>query len=103
MVGWRPDARWAVFIFGLFHGLGLATKLQELALPANGLVANLLSFNLGVEAGQLAFIAATIPCIAWLRKSKHERRIVTALCVTLVLFGTAWFVDRALNLGAMPF
>jgi hypothetical protein len=43
----------AVFIFGLFHGFGLATKLQEMSLSENGLLANLLSFNLGVELGQI--------------------------------------------------
>ena len=43
----------AVFIFGLFHGLGLATKLQDLSLHEDGLVANLISFNLGVEIGQI--------------------------------------------------
>jgi hypothetical protein len=41
-----------VFVFGLFHGFGLATKLQEFQLAAHGLVANILSFNLGVEIGQ---------------------------------------------------
>jgi hypothetical protein len=51
LVGRRPDTRWAVLIFGLFHGLGLATKLQELGLPARGLVANLVAFNVGVEIG----------------------------------------------------
>jgi hypothetical protein len=39
-------------IFGLFHGFGLATKLQEFALSPNGLVANIVSFNIGVEMGQ---------------------------------------------------
>lgn len=43
----------AVFIFGLFHGLGLATKLQDLSLHEDGLIPNLLSFNLGVEIGQI--------------------------------------------------
>jgi len=48
----QPDSRLVVFVFGLFHGFGLATKLQEFQLAANGLVANILSFNLGVEIGQ---------------------------------------------------
>ncbi len=102
--GAPTERRWLLtFFFGLIHGFGFANVLGEMNLPTTGLVRCLLSFNLGVEAGQLAFVAAAIPCIAWLRKSKHERRIVTALCVALALFGTAWFVDRALNLGAMPF
>jgi hypothetical protein len=55
--GFQPDTRLAVLIFGLFHGFGLATKLQAFALSENGLVANILSFNVGVEIGQ--FLALT--------------------------------------------
>jgi HupE / UreJ protein len=50
--GWQPNTKAAVLIFGLFHGLGLATKLQDFALSPNGLVANIVSFNVGVELGQ---------------------------------------------------
>lgn len=52
-LGWTFNTRLAVFIFGLCHGLGLATKLLDLSISDNGLVANLLSFNLGVELGQV--------------------------------------------------
>lgn len=55
-----PDGRTAVFIFGLFHGLGLATKLQDLGLHSDGLLENLLSFNLGVELGQIAALVAIL-------------------------------------------
>ena len=51
-LGFQPDTRIAVLVFGLFHGFGLATKLQEFELSANGLVANIVSFNVGVEIGQ---------------------------------------------------
>jgi hypothetical protein len=51
--GFQPNTRVAVLIFGLFHGFGLATKLQEFALAPNGLVANIVSFNVGVEIGQM--------------------------------------------------
>jgi len=51
VLGWQPDTRVAVLVFGLFHGLGLATKLQDFALSKNGLVANIVSFNIGVGAG----------------------------------------------------
>jgi hypothetical protein len=50
--GVQPDTRAAVLVFGLFHGFGLATKLQEFALSPNGLVTNIVSFNVGVELGQ---------------------------------------------------
>jgi hypothetical protein len=49
----QPNTKIAVFIFGLFHGLGLATKLQEFELSDNGLVTNIISFNIGVEIGQI--------------------------------------------------
>ena len=57
VVGFQPNTKIAVLIFGLFHGFGLATKLQEFALSQNGLVANIVSFNVGVEIGQ--FLALT--------------------------------------------
>jgi hypothetical protein len=52
-LGHQPSTRVAVLIFGFFHGFGLATKLQEFALSPNGLVTNIVSFNVGVEIGQL--------------------------------------------------
>jgi len=51
--GFRPDTRAAVLLFGFFHGFGLSTKLQQFAISADGLVANMLAFNVGVEIGQL--------------------------------------------------
>jgi len=64
--GFRPNTRAAVMAFGLFHGFGLATKLQELSLPQNGLVANIVSFNVGVEIGQfLALTAILIAITVW--------------------------------------
>lgn len=56
----RIDSRVAVMVFGLFHGLGLATRLQDLTLTDDGLVTNLLSFNLGVELGQIAALAVVL-------------------------------------------
>ena len=52
--GFEPDTRAAVFLFGLVHGFGLATKLQDVALSKEGLIGNMLAFNLGVELGQFA-------------------------------------------------
>jgi len=58
--GLSPSTRVAVFVFGLFHGFGLATKLQEFALSSNGLVANIVSFNVGVEVGQAVALTAVL-------------------------------------------
>ena len=68
-LGLRPNARLAVMIFGLFHGLGLATKLQEFALPQSGLVANILSFNLGVEIGQMMALSGVLLALTLWRRS----------------------------------
>jgi hypothetical protein len=72
--GVRPDARAAVLIFGLFHGFGLATKLQDLGLRPQGLLANLLAFNVGVEVGQmLALMAVLIVFSYWRSRSGFLR------------------------------
>jgi len=64
--GVQPNTRVAVLVFGLFHGFGLATKLQEFALSPNGLVGNIVSFNVGVEIGQgLALVAILIGLTYW--------------------------------------
>lgn len=59
-LGISINTKAAVWIFGLFHGFGLATKLQELSLSEDGLFGNLLAFNLGVEAGQLVALVGII-------------------------------------------
>ena len=66
-IGFRPDTRAAVMIFGLFHGFGLATKLQELALPQNGLATNIVSFNVGVEIGQMLALTGILIGITYWR------------------------------------
>src|SRR5216117_3201670 len=66
LFGMQPNTKIAVLIFGLFHGFGLATKLQEFALSPSGLVANIVSFNVGVEIGQcLALTAVLIGLSYW--------------------------------------
>ena len=65
-----PDLIWAVFIFGLIHGLGLSTRLQQLPLGEEGIVLRILSFNLGIELGQ---IAALCLMVALLFKWRHTK------------------------------
>jgi hypothetical protein len=78
-LGFQPNTRAAVLVFGLFHGFGLATKLQELALSQNGLVTNIVSFNVGVEIGQgLALTAVLIALSYWrMRKSYLQHAFAT--------------------------
>jgi hypothetical protein len=57
-LGFQPNMKLAVLVFGFFHGFGLATKLQDFAISEDGLIANMLSFNVGVEIGQ--FLALSV-------------------------------------------
>jgi hypothetical protein len=66
-LGVQPDTRVAVLVFGLFHGFGLATKLQEFELSPNGLVANIVSFNVGVEIGQGLALTGILIALTWWR------------------------------------
>jgi hypothetical protein len=67
LLGFQPNTRIAVLVFGLFHGFGLATKLQELALTKDGLIANILSFNVGVEIGQALALTAVLIVLGYWR------------------------------------
>ena len=65
--GVQPNTRAAVLVFGFFHGFGLATKLQDFALSPNGLVVNILSFNVGVEIGQVIALSAILAALTYWR------------------------------------
>lgn len=72
LLGYQPNTKAAVIIFGLFHGFGLATKIQEFHLPDDGLVANILAFNLGVELGQFAALGLVLILMsAWRRHPSY--------------------------------
>ena len=90
--GFQPNTKAAVLIFGLFHGLGLATKLQEFELSANGLVTNLIAFNVGVEVGQLLALGAILIAMGyWRRTASFSRHAFSANAVLMtagfILFG----------------
>jgi len=89
LFGMQPNTKIAVLIFGLFHGFGLATKLQEFSLAQNGLVANIVSFNVGVEIGQfLALAAVFIGLSYWRTRSGFLRHAF----VTNTLLMTGGFI-----------
>lgn len=75
--GQSPNAKLAVLIFGLFHGFGLATKLQEFQLPEDGLIANLIAFNIGVELGQFTALAFILLVINFWRTHSSFTRFAT--------------------------
>jgi hypothetical protein len=83
LLGFRPDTRLAVLVFGLFHGFGLATTLQDYTLAQDGLVTNMLAFNVGIELGQIAALTGVLIALAFWRTSpsfqKHARLANTLL------------------------
>jgi hypothetical protein len=87
VLGVQPDTRAAVLIFGFFHGFGLATKLQDFALSEDGLVPNMLAFNIGVEIGQLLALAAILIFMGWWRRTSAFARQAFAANVLLMTAG----------------
>lgn len=72
LFNYQPNTKITVSIFGLFHGFGLATKIQEFQLPTDGLITNIISFNIGVEIGQfLALAMVLIVLNLWRRHSSY--------------------------------
>jgi len=101
IVGRQPNTRGAVLIFGLFHGFGLATKLQEFEFDKEGLFVNLLGFNLGVEVGQFLALGVILLLISFWRQYssfiKFSRFInVFLMAAGFLLFGyqlTGYFIS----------
>jgi hypothetical protein len=87
LLGWQPDPRMAVLAFGFFHGLGLATKLQDFAVSPEGLVPNLVAFNVGVEIGQLLALGAILIGMDLWRRSTAFHRQASAANVALMASG----------------
>jgi hypothetical protein len=85
LFGFQPNARIGVLVFGLIHGFGLATKLQELDLSPKGLVPNMISFNVGVELGQLIALTVILFLMTrWRKTSGFLRHAVTANVLLMI-------------------
>lgn len=87
LLGKSPNPKLAVLIFGLFHGFGLATKLQEFQLPEEGLIANLIAFNVGVELGQFTALAFILLVINFWRKHRSYTQFATSTNCLLMSAG----------------
>lgn len=72
-LGFQPDTKAATFVFGLFHGFGLSTKIIEYEISPDGLVPNLLAFNVGVEIGQLLALGAILIAMGYWRRTRSFR------------------------------
>ncbi|WP_293801790.1 HupE/UreJ family protein [uncultured Bosea sp.] len=102
-LGFQPNTKIATLVFGLFHGFGLSTKILEYNISPDGLVPNLLAFNIGVEIGQLTALAMILIAMGyWRRTDSFWRHAYAANTVMLtagfVLIGyqlTGYFVSQA--------
>ena len=84
---YQPNTKAAVLIFGLFHGFGLATKLQDFHLEKEGLFTNLIGFNIGVEIGQFIALAFVLILFSFWRHSKTFMRFSTLTNTLLMAAG----------------
>ena len=91
LFGVQPDTKLIVLLFGLVHGFGLATKLQDLALSADGLVPNILAFNVGVELGQILALSVILLVMNWWRSTGAFARQAVAANVVLMTAGFVLF------------
>ena len=89
--GFQPNTRVAVLIFGFVHGFGLATKLQEFSLSVDGLLTNLIAFNVGVEIGQLLALGAILIAMGYWRRTASFGRYAFAANVALMTAGFVLF------------
>jgi hypothetical protein len=87
VLGFQPNTKAAVLIFGLFHGFGLATKLQEFAIPSDGLLTNLISFNVGVELGQFVALGFVLIVISYWRRHRSFFRMAATTNILLMSGG----------------
>lgn len=87
LLGFQPSPKAMVFLFGLCHGFGLATKLQELKLSADGLMLNILAFNLGVELGQLLALSGILIFMSYWRRTAAFKRQAWGANVVLMTCG----------------
>ena len=102
---WRKDVthRWMLtFCFGLIHGFSFANVLAGLGLPREATIRCLLSFNVGVELGQLAIVLAAMPFVLIISKHRYAPQLKAAVSIAVALFGVGWFIERAFGLSFMP-
>lgn len=87
VLGFQPNTKAAVLIFGLCHGFGLAAKLQELAISRDGLIPNIVSFNVGVEIGQMLALSVILIAMSYWRRSASFMRQAFNANVALMIAG----------------
>jgi len=86
-LGFQPNTKAATLIFGLFHGTGLASKILDYQLSDDGLLANLLAFNVGVEVGQLLALFVILIVMGYWRRSPNFMRQASVANIIMVGLG----------------
>jgi hypothetical protein len=96
--------RWVVaFAFGLIHGFGFASVLSDLGLPHGSLLVSLVSFNVGVEIGQLAVVVLFVPLAHAFRQSSAYQLIVVRIgSLAVIVVALLWLAERAFDLKLFP-
>lgn len=96
--------RWMIAsVFGLIHRFGFAAVLTDLGLPHDSLLLSLVSFNVGVEIGQLAIVAAFLPLAYLIRRSwSYPRLVLTGGSLAVIAIALVWFTERAFDLQLFP-
>ncbi|MFP3126790.1 HupE/UreJ family protein [Ectobacillus funiculus] len=86
---------WIAFCFGLIHGFGFAGILSEMRLDESHMVTSLLSFNIGIEIGQLLIVSLVFPLIRLIKKTRPANWLIPGTSVGILAFGLLWFFQRA--------
>jgi len=99
----KIDYRWLItFGFGLIHGFGFASALQELIVGKSDLVISVLSFNLGVETGQIIIFLVMLPILHLLRNKLGPRMITAGASAAVFIVGFTWLIERVFDLKLLP-
>ena len=89
-----PNLLWMVLLFGLIHGFGLSTRLQQLPLSEDGLVLNILAFNLGVELGQIVALSVMLILLTGWKKTEYFKKFSNAANGLLMIVGGLLFIHQ---------
>jgi hydrogenase/urease accessory protein HupE len=99
----KVNYRWIVtFVFGLIHGFGFASVLQELIVGKSNLIVSVVSFNAGVEIGQLMIFLVMLPILYLLKNKIEFRKLTVGVSLAVFILGFTWLIERGFNLKLLP-
>jgi hypothetical protein len=100
LISSSSTAVWIAFGFGLIHGFGFASVLADMQLPTGPLAVTLFAFNLGVELGQCAVVAAVLPLIWYARRfAAYQRLLLPSAAVLIIAVGALWTIERGVGMN----